>query len=48
MVTGGTGVFEGATGEIHSVGYVTNTTAKDVELRGAVPASIVFEGLVEY
>ncbi len=49
MVTGGTGTYEGASGEIHGISYVTNvhTDDADKELVDA-PTTFMFEGLVEY
>lgn len=49
FVTGGTGAFEGATGEIHGINYVENvhTEPDDKEMVDA-PGTMVFEGLIEY
>jgi hypothetical protein len=49
FVTGGTGAFEGASGEIHGINYVENvhTDAEAKELVDA-PSNMVFEGLIEY
>jgi hypothetical protein len=49
LVTGGTGAFEGARGEIHGINYVENVhiDADAKELVDA-PSSMMFEGLIEY
>jgi hypothetical protein len=48
-ITGGTGAFEGATGEIHAMAYTFNTQSDHPEAApGDVPISMLFEGLVEY
>jgi hypothetical protein len=49
FVTGGTGAFEGATGEIHGISYVENVHEDaDIKEGADAPGSITFEGLVEY
>ena len=49
FVTGGSGAFEGATGEIHGISYVENVhEGSDVNEQVDAPASMVFEGLVQY
>ena len=49
FVTGGTGAFEGATGEIHGISYVENVHEDaDIKEEADAPGSITFEGLVEY
>ena len=48
-VTGGTGVYEGATGTIEAVGFVHNVHAKDPDaVPGDAPYELIFEGLIEY
>jgi hypothetical protein len=48
-ITGGTGVFEGASGEIHAIAYTFNTQSDHPDAEpGDVPATVLFEGLVEY
>ena len=48
-VTGGTGAYEGASGTIHAVGFVTNADSKDpAAAPGDAPYEVVFEGLIEY
>ena len=49
LVTGGTGAFEGATGEIHGINFVENAHTDD-EAKEMVdaPATMMFEGLIDY
>ena len=48
-VTGGTGVYEGATGTICAVGFVTNAASKDpAAAPDDAPYELIFEGLIEY
>jgi hypothetical protein len=48
-VTGGTGQFEGASGQVNFVGTITNSGYDEEGLPTIPhPVSIVFEGLVEY
>jgi len=49
IITGGTGVFEDASGEIHSIAYTFNAQSDHPDAApGDVPATMLFEGLVEY
>ena len=48
-ITGGTGAFEGATGEVHALVYTWNSQSDHPDAaHGDTPASMIFEGLVEY
>jgi hypothetical protein len=48
-ITGGTGAYEGATGTIHAVGFVTNATSKAAGAEPSdAPYELVFEGLVDH
>jgi len=47
IITGGTGVFEDASGEIHSIAYTFNAQSDHPDAApGDVPATMLFEGLV--
>ena len=49
VVTGGSGAFEGASGEIHTVAYTTNAEAKQPDaVPGDAPFRMIFEGLIDY
>jgi len=49
IITDGTGVFEGATGEIRIIGYTTNAQSDHPDAApGDTPARMIFEGLIEY
>ncbi len=48
-ITGGTGALEGASGEIHGLGYTINTQSDHPDAaHGDTPARMLFEGLIEY
>ena len=48
-VTGGTGAFEGASGEIHVLAYTWNTQSDHPDAApGDTPAMMIVEGLLEY
>jgi hypothetical protein len=47
-ITGGTGAFEGASGELHALGYTINAQSDHPDAApGDTPARTLFEGLVE-
>jgi hypothetical protein len=49
MVTGGTGTYDGASGELHAISYVTNVHTDDAnEETVDAPTTMMLEGLVEY
>jgi hypothetical protein len=48
-ITGGTGAFDGASGEIHIFAYTWNTQSDHPEAApGDVPAMVLLEGLIDY
>jgi hypothetical protein len=48
-ITGGTGVFGEASGEIHAIGYTWNTQSDHEDAApGDTPARMLLEGLIEY